>query len=222
MEATNIILSIDLGKRNLGWCLLEHNKNNTSQTHILDIGLFDIDNEINSQTKQVTITKKLKKGDVTKEVTVKRFKDTPIAISRPTVLLEFLDSFKENYVNKVINKIIVEKQNINNPLAMCLQSVIITYALMNNIEIVSFDPKVKFSNASKTFVCARSAGINNISQLNTSHKEHKKLVVDMAREAIENYSNDEEHKEELVKNFNSNNKKDDVSDAIIQAIVSIL
>ena len=50
------ILSIDLGKRNLGWSLF---KQHTDKTIELDsFGIFDIDNEIQTQT--VTVTKQLK------------------------------------------------------------------------------------------------------------------------------------------------------------------
>lgn len=206
------ILSIDLGKRNLGWSLF---RQLTDKTIELDsFGVFDIDNEIQTQT--ITVTKTLK--TTTKTIQVKRFKDTQAVIARPTVLVEFLESLRER-INDDFYKVIVEKQNINNPLAMTLQTVIITYCITRLIEVTSFDPKVKFDNASKMFASAKSAGITNINQLNTTKKEHKKLIVDMAREVIENYSKDEKQREFFVEQFNKHAKKDDISDSLVQAVV---
>ena len=206
------ILSIDLGKRNLGWSLFKQLEDKTIELD--SFGIFDIDNEIQTQT--VTVTKQLKSS--TKTVQVKRFKDTQTVIARPTVLVEFLESLRER-INDDFYKVIVEKQNINNPLAMTLQTVIITYCITRLIEVTSFDPKVKFDNASKMFASAKSAGITNINQLNTTKKEHKKIIVDMAREVIENYSKDEKQREFFVEQFNQHNKKDDISDSLVQAVV---
>ena len=206
------ILSIDLGKRNLGWSLFKQLEDKTIELD--SFGIFDIDNEIQTQT--VTVTKQLK--TTTKTIQVKRFKDTQTVIARPTVLVEFLESLRER-INDDFYKVIVEKQNINNPLAMTLQTVIITYCITRLIEVTSFDPKVKFDNASRMFTSAKSAGITNINQLNTTKKEHKKLIVDMAREVIENYSKDEKQREHFIEMFNQHNKKDDISDSLVQAVV---
>jgi hypothetical protein len=215
------VLSIDLGKRNLGWSLFKQLSYDdpdvvlTNKTIELDsFGIYDIDNEIQTQT--ITVTKTLKSS--IKQVQTKRFKDTQTVIARPTVLVEFLESIRERTGDN-LQKVIVEKQNINNPLAMTLQSVIITYCITKSIEVTSFDPKVKFDNASKMFASAKSAGITNINQLNTTKKEHKKLIVDMAREVIENYSKDEKQKEQFVASFNHHSKKDDISDSLVQAVV---
>lgn len=206
------ILSIDLGKRNLGWSLFRQLPDKTIELD--SFGIFDIDNEIQTQT--ITVTKTLK--TTTKTIQVKRFKDTQTVIARPTVLVEFLESLRER-INDDFYKVIVEKQNINNPLAMTLQTVIITYCITRLIEVTSFDPKVKFDNASRMFVSAKSAGITNINQLNTTKKEHKKLIVDMAREVIDNYSKDEKQREYFVEEFNKHPKKDDISDSLVQAVV---
>ena len=206
------ILSIDLGKRNLGWSLFKQLEDKTIELD--SFGIFDIDNEIQTQT--ITVTKTLKNS--TKTIQVKRFKDTQTVIARPTVLVEFLESLRER-INDDFYKVIVEKQNINNPLAMTLQTVIITYCITRLIEVTSFDPKAKFDNASKMFTSAKSAGITNINQLNTTKKEHKKLIVDMAREVIENYSKDEKRREHFIEMFNQHNKKDDISDSLVQAVV---
>jgi hypothetical protein len=120
---------------------------------------------------------------------------------------------------------------------MNLQTCIITYCLIKNIAVISYDPKKKFNNASTHF----NTTIDSITQLNTSKKEHKKIVQNYAMEVINktSFTTQEDLKqvseasyttqdntpnyltrEELVSKFNTFDKKDDISDAIVQAYLS--
>lgn len=227
------VLSLDLGKVNLGWCMmccdlkgiegLDDSKSKLPKgttvltPHVVNFDLFNIDSKLKT----------------------KAFKNVPVCISRPTILIEFLDDLYSRYQ---FNKVVVEKQNINNPLAMNLQTCIITYCLIKNITVVSYDPKKKFNNASTHF----NTTVDSITQLNTSKKEHKKIVQNYAMEVISKTSfvtqdelvsktsyttqNDLKQvsddtscyltREELVRKFNTFSKKDDISDAIVQAYLS--
>lgn len=235
MDSQTRVLSLDLGKVNLGWCMmccdlkgiqgLDDSKSKLPKgttvltPHVVNFDLFNIDSKLKT----------------------KAFKNVPVCISRPTILLEFLDDLYSRYQ---FNKVVVEKQNINNPLAMNLQTCIITYCLIKNIAVISYDPKKKFNNASTHF----NTTIDSITQLNTSKKEHKKIVQNYAMEVINktsyttqddlkqvsetSYTTQDEvgrvntnnylTREELVSKFNTFDKKDDISDAIVQAYLYVV
>ena len=128
MEDNYTILSIDIGKKNLGYSIYNGVE--------LKFGIFNI-------TKYI-----------------KQYKLHENMEGRNTILLNWL---KQLYKKYGINKIVVEKQVINNVVAMCIQSCIISFGILNNIEILSYDPKNKFTFSGDTY--------------NSSKKEHKKLAI---------------------------------------------
>lgn len=150
-------LSIDIGKKNLGWSLIKGNQ-------LEDFGLFDIESNL-------------------------KVKDTNM-LGRNRVLIEWFNSFKD------LTKLVIEKQVINNVVAMCIQSCLITLGLNNKIEVICYDPKNKFKNI----------------KYDSKKKEHKKIIINMALE----YLNDDD-KLKLM----SYSKKDDISDAIVQGFLNI-
>lgn len=174
-------LSMDLGKENLGFAIIsidtmpekDDNPHEAMKfgTKRLFYDLFSIDSTLKS--------KEFKS----------KYKNYPMSLARPRVLCDFLTKFNDLYK---FNKIIVEKQVINNVVAMMLESMIVMFAMNNNIEIEVFDPKRKFENVT----------------YNSKAKEHKKIVVTMAREAMNYYTTDKEKFEDYP-------KKDDISDAIV-------
>ena len=160
MDEKYTILSIDIGKKNLGYSVYNGNE--------LNFGIFDITYHI------------------------KKFKLNENIEGRNTVLIKWLNNMARKYN---INKIVVEKQVINNVVAMCIQSCIISFALMNSIEVFTFDPKNKF-----TFSGAK---------YESSKKEHKKLAIKYTLNLLTVLHQD---KLEL---FNQYDKQDDISDSIL-------
>lgn len=163
---SEIILSIDIGKKNLGYTIY-------SPGIIFKFGLFNT-------------ADKIKKN---------KLKDN--MESRNIVLLSWLQHIVEKYE---ITTIVVEKQVIRNVVAMCIQSCIISYALMSDISYITFDPKRKFTFTGATY--------------NSHKKEHKKIVVRYAINTIEMINS------KKLERFNKFNKKDDISDSIVMALMS--
>lgn len=163
---TYTILSIDIGKKNLGYSIYDGTN--------LEFGIFNI-------TQQLKLLK-LKQN----------------IEGRNTVLINWLNEIKSKY-NR-FDKIIVEKQIIRNVVAMCIQSCIITYALINSIDVITFDPKNKFTFTGDNY--------------NSKNKEHKKLVVKYTINLLTKLHPDK------LDYFNSIPKQDDISDSIIMNFMS--
>lgn len=113
--------------------------------------------------------------------------------TRNMVLISWFQSMIDQYGK--FDKVIIEKQVINNVTCMCLESCLITISkcLLKDVEIIIFDPKNKFKDI----------------KYDSKRKEHKKIVVDMARKIIGENSF-----------FESFPKKDDISDSIVMAFLS--
>lgn len=176
-------LSMDLGKENLGFAII------TIETMPEDTHTDDPRDTMKFGAKRLfydlfSIDSTMK----TKEFKAK-YKNYPMSLSRPRVLCDFLTNLNEIYK---FNKIIVEKQVVNNVVAMMLESMIVMFAMDHQIEIEVFDPKRKFENVT----------------YNSKAKEHKKIVVTMARNIMNEYTCDSDK-------FETFPKKDDISDAIV-------
>lgn len=154
------ILSIDIGKKNLGYSIYDGVN--------LEFGIFNI-------TQQIKLLK-LKQN----------------IEGRNTVLINWLNEIKSKHN---INKIVVEKQIIRNVVAMCIQSCIISFGIMNSIEVFTFDPKNKFTFTGDNY--------------NSKNKEHKKIVVKYTTNLLTKLYPDK------LEYFNSIPKRDDISDSII-------
>ena len=111
---------------------------------------------------------------------------------RNRILLSWLNKLDIKYQ---FDKIIVEKQVINNVVAMCIQSCIISFSIINKIPIEIYDPKNKFVFTGDTY--------------NSSKKEHKKLAIQYTMNLLKNSYPDK------LDHFNSFVKKDDISDSIL-------
>lgn len=160
MEDNYTILSIDIGKKNLGYSIYNGIE--------LKFGIFNI-------TKYI-----------------KQYKLLENMEGRNTILLNWLKQLHKKYG---INKIVVEKQVINNVVAMCIQSCIISFGILNNIEILSYDPKNKFTFSGDTY--------------NSSKKEHKKLAIKYTENILLYYYPNQ------LEYFKSFTKQDDISDSIL-------
>ena len=133
--------------------------------------------------------------NITQKIKQKKLKEN--IEGRNQVLIKWLRQQQKKYN---ITKIIVEKQVINNVVAMCIESCILTFALMYKMEFLVFDPKNKF-----TFTGDR---------YDSKKKEHKKLAIKYAINTIK------EIDESLLENFNQYDKQDDISDSIVMALMS--
>lgn len=151
------ILSIDIGKKNLGWCVYSNDD--------IQFGLFDIEKHI------------IKKN----------------MFNRNICLIEWFNKMIDE--RGQFDKVIIEKQVVQNVVAMCIQSCLITISkiLLKDSIIICFDPKRKF------------VGIT----YNAKKKEHKKIIIDIARTELK--------LKNKLNNFESFKKKDDISDAIVMA-----
>lgn len=165
----NCVLSIDIGTRNLGYAILSWAGEYPTIKHI------NIDFDI------LTIDDGSKKD---------------IVVKRINILKEFLHSKMELYN---IKHIIIERQVTTNVVAMCLMYTIATFGIDNDIDIVIFDPKQKFS----------ILGV----QYTSIKKEHKIQSIMYARNLIHNQFHDK------LSKFTSYLKQDDISDAINQGIL---
>ena len=116
---------------------------------------------------------------------------------RNQVLIKWLNHQRKKYN---ITKIVVEKQVIKNVVAMCIESCILTFALMYKLDFLVFDPKNKFTFTEDRY--------------DSKKKEHKKLAIKYAINTIKNID------ESLLEIFNQYEKKDDISDSIVMALMS--
>lgn len=172
------ILSIDIGKKNLGYTIYrnlnKHSKESSNENeNIFKFGLFNI-------------TQKIKQKKLNENIE-----------GRNQVLIRWLNRQRKKYN---ITKIVVEKQVINNVVAMCIESCILTFALMYKLEFLVFDPKNKFTFTGD--------------QYNSKKKEHKKLAIKYAINTIKNID------ESLLEIFNQYEKQDDISDSIVMALMT--
>lgn len=111
---------------------------------------------------------------------------------RNKILLTWLKKLRDKYQ---FNKIIVEKQVIDNVVAMCIQSCIISFGFMNNITVESYDPKNKFMFTGDIY--------------NSAKKEHKRLAIKYTLNLLKtSYPNKLDY-------FNTFQKQDDISDSIL-------
>lgn len=173
-EIIETILSIDIGKKNLGYTLYRHLENDLNECkNLFKFGLFNI-------------TEKLKEKKLKENIE-----------GRNQILIKWLNNKRKKYN---ITKIVVEKQVINNVVAMCIESCIITFALMYKLNFLIFDPKNKFTLTGDSY--------------DSKKKEHKKLAIKYAINTIKNID------ESLLEIFNQYDKQDDISDSIIMALMS--
>lgn len=111
-------------------------------------------------------------------------------------LIEFIEkqSFSDHFV------LIIEQQVINNVKAMIIQNILMTICKLKNINYVLFNPKLKFNYIEGE-------------KIKLSYKQRKNKSIDYARIYLNKF-----HKE-LMNIFEQFDKKDDVADAIVMAVM---
>ena len=165
----SVVLSIDIGIKNLGWALLNVDTEKKVVKDI-DFGIYVIDGS--KRSKESTVSYRCKR----------------------------INNFFKMFEDKQLDYIVIERQVNNNTQAMCLMYAIMMHCLsvVSEDRIFVFDPKLKFTFYKEEYC--------------TKNKVHKKQSVLRARHLLENWFNDMSDK------FEEFDKKDDISDAINQAI----
>ena len=163
----------------------------------LDLGIKNIGYSISSYTK----IGKLVYSDITLtfgilNITEKLPKSSNVVTGRCTVLHEFFNDISDQYI---IDYVIIERQVSRNVMAMELMYATTAIAMFHCSDIIIFDPKNKFNKLNIDY--------------DTTSKKHKKQSTTYAHNLIKNNFND------LLTEFNSYTKKDDISDAINQSFV---
>jgi hypothetical protein len=202
-------LAIDIGKKNLGWCIYSNAVNVDNDDNVLNSDdNVDVDNtvnDINISNNDINIPDDnhihgiiINYGlyDISEHIDKKDVKQHGTVVARNRVLVNWLNNLIDEHN---INKLIVEKQVISNVTAKSLESCIMTVALMKNIECVIYDPKNKFKYLNPTY--------------NSKKKEHKVIATNYALSILK-------YHEASTNEFNLLPKKDDVSDAICMAFMT--
>lgn len=188
------ILSIDIGKKNLGYTIYRNlDKQSDVNSDESSNATFKINSELISNENEKIFQFGL--FNITKKIKQKKLKEN--IEGRNQVLIKWLRQQRKKYN---ITKIVVEKQVINNVVAMCIESCILTFALMYKMEFLVFDPKNKFTFTGDCY--------------DSKKKEHKKLAIKYAINTIK------EVDESLLEIFNQYDKQDDISDSIVMALMS--
>lgn len=110
-------------------------------------------------------------------------------------LIEFIEIYSSfDYV------LIIEQQVINNVKAMIIQNILMTICKLKNIDYVLFNPKLKFNYIEGE-------------KIKLSYKQRKNKSIDYAKIYLNKF-----HKN-MLDIFEQFDKKDDVADAIVMAVM---
>ena len=121
-----------------------------------------------------------------------------LVVSRSLILKDFIDSlFKEHEITDVI----IERQVSSNIQAMEIMYLLTGIISNYTTHIKIFDPKLKFTRLNLKY--------------STKNKEHKKLSVAIVKNYIEANYND------LLEEFTTHMKQDDIADAILMILVTV-
>jgi hypothetical protein len=126
-------------------------------------------------------------------------KKNNVVTGRCNALHTFFNDIAETYT---IDFVIIERQVSRNTMAMELMYATTAIALFHCPDVIIFDPKSKFSKLDIEF--------------STEKKKHKKQSSEFARNLIKNKFN------ETIDEFDSYEKKDDISDSLNQCFVWML
>ena len=167
----NAIISIDIGVKNLAVVIITNYKNSLKDISI-KFNLYNL-NDFNYNSNSIIV-------------------DRCLAIS---------NIFKDISTKYNIQKVVIERQVIQNTVANRLLYSLITAALNYTENIIIFNPLDKFIKLDIKY--------------STKNKSHKKLSIDLIKNFLYNID-----VESLIL-FNSFVKKDDLADALLQALIII-
>ena len=110
-------------------------------------------------------------------------------------LIEFIEIYSSFHF-----VLIIEQQVINNVKAMIIQNILMTICKLKNINYVLFNPKLKFNYIEGE-------------KIKLSYKQRKNKSIDYARIYLNKFH------PSLLSEFEKFDKKDDVADAIVMAVM---
>ena len=222
------MLSIDIGKKNLGYTYFElDDEDNVISIHY---DIYNIDENISKRNKASKIVVKSVTKDVVKSVTKDVTKDVVKSVTKDvtkdvvkkdtsnnlgkalikkgakskdvvTYRCTRIKEFFDKILSeyKVLKYVVIERQVPRNTVAMNLMYGINAYAQIYTDNIFIFDPKMKFTKLGVSY--------------NTQNKAHKILSIDMAKKIMNsifpNYS----------KEIDTYEKQDDIADSFNQGMV---
>lgn len=188
-----MILSFDIGIKNLGYCIMYKNEDKTITIKKWDIIKLLEDNE-------------KCKGFPLNEITKRMYTR--------------LNNELENYN---ITEILLENQPcLKNPVMKSIQMIIYGYFQYQTILLGRKIESIKMINASNKLKVGKDLHeINNkesITRIKNKYTRNKKLAIEYTNwfliNRVKNY-------EELYENFNNNKKRDDLADAFLQGLYYI-
>ncbi len=113
-------------------------------------------------------------------------------------LIEFIEN--QRFSDQRDEILIIEQQVINNVKAMIIQNILMTICKLKNINYVLFNPKLKFNYIEGE-------------KIKLSYKQRKNKSIDYARIYLNKF-----HKN-MLDIFEKFDKKDDVADAVVMAVM---
>lgn len=119
-----------------------------------------------------------------------------IEINKGNKINDLINFVNSNYCNFMI----IEQQVKNNVEAMIIQNILMTICIIRNINYILFNPKNKF-----TYVEG-----NNVK---LTYRQRKNKSIEYARIYLNKYQKD------ILNEFEKFDKKDDVADAIVMAVM---
>lgn len=119
-----------------------------------------------------------------------------IEINKGNKINDLINFVNSNYCSHMI----IEQQVKNNVEAMIIQNILMTICILKNINYVLFNPKNKFKYIEG----------NNVK---LTYKQRKNKSIDYARTYLNKYHSDK------LNEFEKFDKKDDVADAIVMAVM---
>ena len=121
-----------------------------------------------------------------------------LVVSRSLILKDFIKDLFDKYD---IESVIIERQVSSNTQAMELMYLLTVIITNYTTKIEIFDPKLKFTRLNLKY--------------STKNRAHKKLSVSI----IKNYL--EANHKDLLEEFSTHNKLDDIADAILMILVTV-
>lgn len=187
-----MILSFDIGIKNLGYCLINHDVNE------INIIRWDIINLVkdNEKCKNISLD----------EITNRLYR-----------------SLNSHFYSYKITEVLLENQPVlKNPVMKSIQMIIFSFFQYQKILLNREINLIKLINASNKLKIGKTfTEINNnedILKIKTKYMRNKKLAILYTYKVLdEKISNSDNY----IKFFNDSKKKDDLSDAILQAIYHI-
>lgn len=197
-----MILSFDIGIKNLSYCIMyKSNLNrNINDIKIIDWGIIQlIDDDIKCKT-----------------------------VPLETITEILYNKLHDKFINYDIDTILLENQPVlKNPLMKSIQMIIYGYfnyekhimgRNIESIKLINASNKLKLGKKLKDF--NNSVDVQEINKINSKYTKNKKLAIIYTNHFLKQRLIEEDY-EKYITIFNDHKKKDDLSDAFLQGLYFI-